>query len=139
MASSAGIWAGNLAPMNKVQDAEMGLVPFVIGTTTSAGTSSYSMHDGHAPFTYVVTGLLGYMRAAGGAGDTVQLTDLAGNAITEAINLAALADNAFFQAQTINDANWVIENYADDLLVVTASGAVCVVIIDCIRADGVVI
>ena len=139
MASHPGVWAGQLSPMIKVQDAADGLVPFLIGIGTVAGTATYRLHATHAPFSYLITRVRGRMTAAGGAGDTVQVTDGAGVAITEVINLAALADNATFQAQTIDDATWLINNWSDDAIIVTGGGALCTVIIEGLRAESVLV
>lgn len=134
MASHPGIYSLSLSPMIKQQDARDGLVQFVVGLGTVVGTATYSMHGSHAPFSYFVLGVRGIMTAAGGAGDTVQVFNGVA-AITEQINLAALADTATFQAQTIDNANWMIRNYIDDLVIVTTGGALCIVICDCLRAE----
>jgi hypothetical protein len=107
----------------------------VLGKTCTASVSSYSLHTGNAPFQYRVVGLRGVMTGAGGAGNTVQLTDKAGNAITEAINVAGLAANAVFTAQTIDATYATIEKWVDDLLVVTTGGATCIVLVDIVKYE----
>jgi hypothetical protein len=107
----------------------------VLGKSCSTAASSYSLHTGNAPFQYVVIGMRGIMLSNGQAGDTVQLTDKAGNAITEAVNVAALAANAVFNATTIDATFATIEKWDDDLIIVTASGTTCIVLVDIVKYE----
>lgn len=108
---------------------------FILQQTTVVGTASYSLHHGAAPFKYKVIAAFGYMTAAGGGADTVQLQDKAGNAITDALSVAALGDTATFTFTQINDANNVIEAGSDDLVVVTADGVACHVCALCVKEE----
>ena len=136
MASHPGIWALNCSPMIKTEDATNGLVPFMLGLSTAVGTATYRVHSGHAPFSYIVLGVRGIMQAAGAAGDTVQVFGHGGSAITEVINLAALVDHATFAAQTLDlTGAGIIRSWSDDLVIVTASDAQCIVMVDCLRAE----
>jgi hypothetical protein len=131
--SHPGITAENLMPVVQLADIQAGIVPFILSYFTTAGTASYSMFNGHAPFQFVVVGVQGVMTGAGGAGDTVVLNDISGNHITEVMNLAGLADNATFVAATIDNAYSMVNSWTGDLVVATASGATCMLSAICMR------
>ena len=107
-----------------------GAPTFRLFKQTVAGTSSYVV-VANAAFKFRVVGVTGIMTGAGGASDTVKVTD-GTNDITDTINVATLADKSVFSAATIDDAYWNI-SVGGDLKVETASGALAYVIIECVR------
>lgn len=137
MASNPGIWAANLAPLAQVQDAYDGLVPFVIGATTTVTSGTRSIHNGQSPHRYAIMSVAGVTTVAGAAGMTVRLWKRSGGvsyAITEAINTSALANNATFMAQTLNQLYTVIDKFNDDLWLISTGNANASLAIICIRA-----
>lgn len=103
---------------------KLGAVPYIRKVTCVAGTSSYSINPEGFSRSARVIGMWGIMTGNGAAADTVQLTDGADNAITEAIDLSALSANDLFSAATVNATNRTI-TVNQYLKVATASDATC--------------
>ena len=66
---------------------------------------------------------------------TIQVNDQAGNHITEAMNVAALADNSQFAAQTIDNAYSAIVKYNSDVVIVTTGSPVAFIGLQCLRFE----
>jgi hypothetical protein len=82
-----------------------------------------------APFKFRVFRAYGVMTGVGQVGDTVQLKDGDGNAITEAVDLSALSDKDAFDFSSFDDAYWDIDK-GGNIEVETASDALCKVFIE---------
>lgn len=114
---------------------QVGGVPFKRGQTTVAGTTTYDLWPDGCPYAYVrVLGMSGVMTGAGGAGDTVQLQDGSGNAITEAVPVNALSDKDKWDASVIDDAYHTIKK-GEKLKIVTASDALSEVYVELLHIN----
>lgn len=74
----------------------------------------------------------GFMTGAGGAGDTVVVKN-GSTAITETIDLSALADKEVFQATSLDDAQWLVSKDGS-ITVTSASDALTELFIEVINA-----
>jgi hypothetical protein len=116
-----------------------GFVPVVYTIATSASVNSKSLfgqgasatYDGQAPMNLRVIDWWVVMTGAGAVGDTVQLTDQAGNAISSAVDVSAAGDNDIVSGGEVADAYADITKWTGDILVVTASDALCRVYVMC--------
>lgn len=108
----------------------LGTPTFVFSAQTDASTSAYVLVD-RAPFAFRVLGVSGRMTGAGGAGDTLAVTD-GTNAITDTVDVSALSDQDGFSVQTVDDAYWDIPK-GGKLQLNTASGALAFVTVECMR------
>lgn len=99
---------------------------------TVAGTTTYTLFN-HANqnFNFRVVNAWVVMTGAGGAGDTVKLTD-GTNDITNTMSVAAAADKDVLSFSTLDDAYHTIGK-GDKLQVVTASDALCLVYVEVVR------
>ena len=132
MATERGIRAWSLGAVTRdrlVQSTALIGVPFTIAQPTVVGTATYNIYQSNAPRRFVVYRVYGYMTGAGAATDTV-VVDNGTNNITDTISVALLSDTDAFDAAQINDANNVIQK-GGSLRIVTASGALCTVFMDC--------
>jgi hypothetical protein len=132
MADNRGISGDQLGRLGAPDGAPV----FVIAQQTVSGTASYTVVDSPIPFPFRVVDVVCVATAAGGVGDTITVKN-GSTAITNAMDLN-VSDKAVVRAGTIDDAEHNIEkglsNVADDTLVVsTASGAVALVYIFCVR------
>lgn len=115
--------------------AQYGGILFMLYQTTVAGTASYRIPDvnGLVHVTpLIVIGFGGIMTGNGGVGDTIQLQDSGGNAISEAIDVSALLTGDIFACSTITMQNAILAKN-EGLLVVTASGATALCFANCLR------
>lgn len=114
-----------------------GAVPFKISVTTNATDSTYQLLGGGSGFNgrLRVIGFSGIMTAAGGAGDTVQLKDKDGTAISEAVDVSALSAGDKWDASVIDSTYYNVDN-GDKLQVVTASAALCVAWAELMRVES---
>jgi hypothetical protein len=129
---AAGIYPKQLGPIGT----QYGGVPFVMYQMTVAGTATYNIPDNHGLVGItpaLVIGFGGVMTGVGGAGDTVQLQDQSGNAISEAIDVSALTTGDTFSCATLTVANAAL-NKDEGIRVVTASGATALCFIQLVRA-----
>lgn len=110
----------------------LGAVPFLFQKQTVAGTSTYQIFPGGAPFSCQVVGFFGTMSGAGGAGDTIQLQDKSGNAITDAIDVSALTTKDVFDCATLDSTYWTITK-GDNLKIVTASDALAYMLVKLVK------
>lgn len=95
---------------------------------TVAGTNTYELFDqGAAPFDLRVMCVHGVMMEAGAPGATIQVRS-PGGAITEAIDVSALAANAVFDASTIDVTRWDIARGDKPTVVTTADAMACLVV-----------
>lgn len=124
-----GTLGGIAAKQLGVHTSTYGAVPYHAIQATVAGTSSYTVFAPGVPQQGRVTRFTGVMTGNGAAGDTVQLQDQDGNAITEAIDVSALSTNDHFASATLVETYRKLKK-GDSLLVVTASGALCEVCIE---------
>ena len=117
---------------------EGGYISLVHTIQTVAGTTSLSLfgqgpsasRKGRAPDNLRVTTAWVVMTGAGAGGDTVQLTNQSGNAITEALDVSAFIDGRQAHFQNVNDAYTDITKWSGDIFVVTASDALCRVYVE---------
>jgi hypothetical protein len=117
-----GITPLDLGPQDAVSDDRgRGHVAYEIPVDVSAA-GTVKIHKGPSERRLRVKGVHGVMTAAGGT--SVQVQDLAGNAISDAIDVSALADKAVFSASTIDDTYWDIDPHAGEGLQVVVVGAV---------------
>ncbi len=130
MAKGMGLGPRHLAPLNEYWGGVMG----VVAVQTEAGTSSYQLFPGGAPFELRVTRVRGIMTGAGAALDTVVVNNNAGSAISNTIDVSALSDTDTFEEMQINDANWDIAK-GQNLTVVTVSGALAYVMVEFMRRE----
>lgn len=74
----------------------------------------------------------GFMTGAGGASDTVVVKN-GSTAITDTIDVSALADKEVFEAATIDDAQWVVKK-GGSITVTSASDALTHIFIEVVNA-----
>jgi hypothetical protein len=133
--SKAGIGPGDLSPAS----VEGGFAPMIFTIATEASVTSKTLFGqgatasvtGHAPDNLRVINWWVVMTGAGGGGDTVQLTDGSGNAISSAVDVSAAGDNDIVSGGEVYDAYSDIPKYSGDIRVVTASDALCRVYVMC--------
>lgn len=111
-----------------------GGIPFEVYANCVAGTSTYKLFPGGAPFKCRVLGMRGIMTGAGASSDSVALHDENSNVIIGAVDVSALSDKDVFDASTVDDAYWDIDA-GEDLLVVTVSGALSFVTVKLINVE----
>jgi hypothetical protein len=107
-----------------------GAPTFLLKQQTVSGTASYTLDK--PGFRFRVVDAWCVATAAGGAADTVTVQN-GSTAITAAMDLN-VADKAVVRNTTVDDAEHVIEK-SDSLTIATASGAVALVYILCVRDD----
>lgn len=130
---SVGIRAFSLGPAHRGRlrsSTALYGIPFTIIQPCVAATSTYTIFSSDAPKRFRVFDVTGVMTGAGGALDTVVVNN-GSNAITNTIDVSALADQDTFVAAKINDTNWQV-NKNGSLSVVTVSGALCTIYINCV-------
>lgn len=122
-------------PMHLSSIAEYwGGIPFIVHAVCVAGTSTYQLFPGGAPFKCRVLGMSGIMTGAGASADTVALQDGAGNVIVAAVDVSALSDKDKWDSSTVDDAYWDIDA-GENLKVVTESGALCFVNVQLVNVE----
>lgn len=118
---------------------EGGFSPFIYTIDTEASVNSKSLfaqgasatYKGRAPHHLRVIDWWVVMLGAGAALDTVQLTDASSNAISSAVDLSSAGDTDIVSGGEIDNAYSDIVKYSGDILVVTASDALCRVYVMC--------
>lgn len=130
MSDRAGISGPHLAPVRDYY----GGVSYMLSAQTSAGTSTYQLFPGGAPFAVKVIRVRGIMTGAGAASDTVQVQDGSSNAISNAIDVSALSEDDTFEEATIDTTYYTIQK-GSNLKIVTASDALALVFVEVIRTE----
>jgi hypothetical protein len=111
----------------------------IFSIATEAGVNSKSLFGqgasasitGRAPENLRVINWWVVMTGAGAGGDTVQLTNQAGASISSAVDVSGAGDNDIVSGGEVYDAASDITKYSGDILVVTASDALCRVYVMC--------
>lgn len=101
----------------------------------SPSGTSFSNGGAASGFPFTVIGAKFSMTGAGGAGDTVKLQKVSGGSatdITDAVDVSAKANKAISDFGTFDTAQADINN-GDNLRIVTASDALCRVVITCVK------
>ena len=129
---SRGIQPRALAELNDDRTSSVGTagIPFLVTVQTSAGTASYKPYGDATPYSMRVIDAWCVATALGGASDTVTVGDGTTD-ITDAMDLN-VADTTVVRAGTINDAVHDIAK-GGTLEIATASGAVALVYVLCVR------
>lgn len=108
---------------------------FLMGLRTAAGMTSDLKDFPALYFPYRVIRAWGIMIGAGAAGDTVKVQKVSGGSatdITDAVDVSAKVDKAFFNFGTIDDAQFETTE-GDNIRVLTASDALCEIWVECIK------
>lgn len=92
-----------LSDERSFSSAASGGIPFVIQVATAAGTTEYRIWDKSCPRSCRIVDAWGVMTGAGGAGDTVKITD-GTNDISDTVDLSSLGDNDLFAIGELDDA-----------------------------------
>lgn len=103
----------------------------VFHVSTSASVSSYTAVAGLDRDVKVIR-VLGFMTGAGGASDTIVVKN-GSTAITDTIDVSALADKDVFEAAQIDDAQYNVKK-GGSINVTTASGALAELFIEVVNA-----
>lgn len=107
---------------------------FVLHASADTSASSFSFDGDPVQLKkFRVIQAWGIMTAAGAASDTAQV-QIDSNAITEAVDLSALADKDVFDFASLDDAYYDVARDGA-LKLVTASAAQCDVYLLCVRAS----
>lgn len=130
MAKGMGVGPKHLAPVSQYWGGVTGYVT----QQTVAGTSSYQLFPGGAPYALKVVRVRGIMTGAGASSDSVVINNHAGSAICNTIDVSALSDTDTFEEAQINDARWDIER-GQNLTLVTASDALAYVMVEFLRRE----
>src|SRR3990167_10051962 len=121
--------ASGVFPRNSVpSDGNIG-TDFILHRKMATTDSSISVFSANAPFKFRVIDMWAVNHAAGGAADTVKLTD-GTNDITDALDCNK-SDKVVTRVGTLDDAYWEVA-YNGTLTIVTASAAPVDVYIRCV-------
>lgn len=122
-------------PMHLSSIAEYwGGIAFEMYANCIAGTSTYQLFPGGAPFKCRVLAMRGIMTGAGAALDTIALQDGDSNVIIAAIDVSAMSDKDIFDASTIDDTYWDIDK-GESLKVVTVSDATAFITVKMVNVE----
>lgn len=115
---------------DRVFDADSAVgIPFVFRVPTDTTNSTYTIYSSNCPRRLEVIYATGTMTGAGAAADTVVIRN-GSNAITDTLDVSALADTDVFDFTKISDTYYRV-NKGGSLNVVTVSAALCIVYIHC--------